>query len=156
MKKSLFPLLFSLSISCVAVADSPAISSTAVKNIDVYKSERCGCCNDWIDYMEKNGFKVTAHNTGNSALHKKFGVKDEYVSCHTAVIDGYVVEGHVPVEDVNRLLREKPNAIGISAPGMPVGSPGMDGEVYQGRKDPHDILLLNKDGSSEVFNSYNQ
>ena len=75
---------------------------------------------------------------------------------NTAVIDGYVIEGHVPAEDIKRLLAEKPDAIGLSAPGMPIGSPGMDGEAYGGRKDPYDVVLIKKNGESEVFKSYNQ
>lgn len=124
--------------------------------MEVWKSPTCGCCNEWISYMQKNGFEVKINNTGNAEMHKKFNIKDEQASCHTAVIDGYVIEGHVPVEDIQRLLAEKPDAVGLSAPGMPVGSPGMDGAVYQGRKDPYQVILIKKNGESEVFHAYNQ
>ncbi|EBK8137500.1 DUF411 domain-containing protein, partial [Salmonella enterica] len=116
----------------------------------------CGCCNEWISYMQKNGFEVKVNETGNYDAHKRFNIKYEHASCHTAVIDGYVIEGHVPAEDIKRLLAEKPDAIGLSAPGMPIGSPGMDGEAYGGRKDPYDVVLIKKNGESEVFKSYNQ
>ncbi|OBX07422.1 DUF411 domain-containing protein [Gallibacterium genomosp. 3] len=132
------------------------LAQAQAATMEVWKSPTCGCCNQWISYMKNNGFEVKVHETGNAKQHQLFGIKDDYVSCHTAVVDGYVIEGHVPAEDVKRLLAEKPDAIGLSAPGMPVGSPGMDGPAYQGRKDAYDVLLLKKNGESEVFSSHNQ
>jgi hypothetical protein len=81
-------------------------------------------------------------------MPQKFG------SCHTALVQGYVVEGHVPVADIQRLLKEKPRALGLSVPGMPIGSPGMDGPAYGGRRDPYQVLLIQRDGSTSVFNTY--
>ena len=112
--------------------------------LEVWKDPNCGCCQDWIVHMQAHGFAVTVHDTGNTAVRAKLGLPVELGSCHTALVGGYVVEGHVPAADVHKLLRAKPKALGITAPGMPVGSPGMDGEVYGGRKDPYDVLLVTK------------
>ena len=122
--------------------------------VEVWKDASCGCCGDWITHMEKNGFKITVHDTGNNAVRARLGLPTKYGSCHTALVGGYVVEGHVPASDVQRLLREKPQALGLAVPGMPIGSPGMDGAVYGGRRDRYDTLLVLRDGSSRVFQSH--
>ena len=122
--------------------------------VEVWKDASCGCCHDWITHMEKNGFKITVHDTGNNAVRARLGLPTKYGSCHTALVGGYVVEGHVPASDVQRLLREKPQALGLAVPGMPIGSPGMDGAVYGGRRDRYDTLLVSRDGSSRVFQSH--
>lgn len=122
--------------------------------LEVWKDASCGCCGDWITHMEKNGFKITVHDTGNNAVRARLGLPTKYGSCHTALVGGYVVEGHVPASDVQRLLREKPQALGLAVPGMPIGSPGMDGAVYGGRRDRYDTLLVSRDGSSRVFQSH--
>lgn len=149
--RHIFSKLMLVGTSAVAV-----MAQAQNLTMEVWKSPTCGCCNEWIHYMEKNGFAVKVHETGNNQQHQLFGIKDDYVSCHTAVVDGYVIEGHVPAEDVKHLLAEKPDVIGLSAPGMPVGSPGMDGPTYQGRKDAYDVLLLQKNSESIVFSSHNQ
>lgn len=122
--------------------------------VEVWKDPSCGCCGDWIDHMQKNGFKVTTHDVGNNAVRKRLGLPEKYGSCHTALVGGYVVEGHVPADDVKRLLKEKPPALGVAVPGMPVGSPGMDGPVYGGRRDAYDTVLVLRDGSGQVFQSH--
>lgn len=109
--------------------------------------------------MEQAGFAVTVHDSGNSAVRAKLGLPVQYGSCHTALVGGYLVEGHVPAADVRKLLKDKPKALGLTVPGMPVGSPGMDGPEYNGRKDPYDVLLvtknlMNSDVSMRVFTSY--
>lgn len=114
--------------------------------LEVWKSPSCGCCEDWIAHMRAAGFKVETHDTGNVAARARLGLPARYGSCHTAAVAGYVIEGHVPAEDVARLLREKPRALGLAVPGMPVGSPGMDGPEYGGRKDPYDTLLVESGG----------
>ena len=120
----------------------------------VWKDPNCGCCKDWIAHLESNGFKVNVLDQGNNAARARLGMPEKLGSCHTALIQGYVVEGHVPAADILRLLEAKPKVLGLSVPGMPVGSPGMDGSVYGGRRDPYKVLLVNKDGSTQVFNSY--
>jgi len=122
--------------------------------VEVWKDSSCGCCNDWVDHLRTNGFTVRARETGNAAARKELGMPDRYGSCHTARVGGYAIEGHVPAREVQRVLRERPVAIGLAVPAMPVGSPGMDGPQYGARKDPYDVLLVRRDGSSAVFQSY--
>lgn len=121
----------------------------AAQQITVYKTPSCGCCKKWVSYLEDNGYQVTAKDMPNLSFVKSMsGVKPQYASCHTAVIDGYVVEGHVPTADIERMLKERPDIIGISAPGMPVGSPGME----QGdRRDNYQTITLEKDGTARVY-----
>jgi hypothetical protein len=122
--------------------------------IEVWKSPTCGCCKDWVAHMEANGFRVQVHDVGNTAARARLGLAERFGSCHTARVGRYVVEGHVPAQDVLRLLRERPQGLGLAVPGMPVGSPGMDGAAYGNRRDPHDVLLVGADGRSSVFSSY--
>ncbi len=129
-----------------------AYAQTPPAKIEVWKSPSCGCCQDWITYLERNGFVVKVNDSGNNAARRKFGLPSMYGSCHTALIEGYVVEGHVPVREIRRLLSEKPDAIGIAVPAMPIGSPGMDGPAY--RFDPYDVVLVARDGSARVYQSY--
>ena len=138
----------------------PALASKPTKiPLEVWKDPNCGCCKDWITYMEDNGFAVTVHDTGNTAVRAKLGLPARLGSCHTALVGSYLLEGHVPAADVKKLLAQKPKALGITVPGMPVGSSGMYGFDYGGRKDPYDVLLvtknlMNSDVSTSVFTSY--
>lgn len=118
--------------------------------VEVWKDPNCGCCREWIAYLEREGFAVVAHDTGNAAARRRLGIPPQYGSCHTAAVGGYAIEGHVPAEDIRRLLAQRPDAIGLAVPGMPVGSPGMDGAIYRGRRDPYDVLLIRRDGSAVV------
>jgi hypothetical protein len=122
--------------------------------LEVWKDPSCGCCKDWVAHLEESGFDVKVFETGNDAARARLGIPARLGSCHTGSIAGYAIEGHVPAKDIKRLLREKPKAVGLSVPGMPVGSPGMDGPVYNGRKDSFDVLLVLKDGSARVYQSY--
>ncbi|MFM1806557.1 MAG: hypothetical protein RL212_816 [Pseudomonadota bacterium] len=122
--------------------------------ITMWKSPTCGCCKDWADYVEKNGFVVKAHLNGNEEMRKKLGMPLQFGSCHTALVGGYVIEGHVPAKEIKRLLIERPKAIGLTVPAMPIGSPGMDGPEYKGRKDPYDVLLIGFNGQSKIYQSY--
>jgi hypothetical protein len=121
-------------------------------NVTVYKSPTCGCCAGWVDYLRDNGFKVVTHNVDSlEKIKADLGLTDNRLkSCHTAVVDGYVVEGHVPVSDIQRLITEKPDIIGISAPGMPQMSPGMASIVPK----DYDVLSFDKEGKIELFSSY--
>jgi hypothetical protein len=123
-------------------------------HVEVWKDPNCGCCKDWIAHMEANGFKVTMHDTGNSTVRARLGIQAKYGSCHTAAVSGYAIEGHVPAGDIRRLLAERPEALGLAAPGMPVGSPGMDGPAYKGRRDAFDVLLLTRDGRARTYKHY--
>lgn len=122
--------------------------------MEVWKDPNCGCCKDWVKHLEQAGFSVRVYDTGNEAKRAALGMPQALGSCHTGVVGGYVIEGHVPARDIQRLLREKPKALGLSVPGMPIGSPGMDGAIYKGRKDPFDVLLVAANGNSTVFQSY--
>ncbi|MFP5467876.1 MAG: DUF411 domain-containing protein [Gammaproteobacteria bacterium] len=131
-----------------------ALQAQSLPTMDVWKDPNCGCCKDWIAYLEREGFRVRSHDTGNTAMRQRLRMPMAYASCHTALIGGYVIEGHVNAREIRRLLKEKPAALGLSVPGMPVGSPGMDGPDYGGRQDPYDVVLVQKDGSSRVYQSY--
>lgn len=122
--------------------------------MEVWKDPSCGCCKDWIAVMEKAGFSVQVFETGSNGVRAQMGLSAKLGSCHTARVAGYVVEGHVPAREIKRLLREKPDALGLAVPGMKVGSPGMDGPIYKGRKDPYQVLLVRKDGSTSVYQNY--
>lgn len=118
--------------------------------ITVYKSPTCGCCSKWVDHLEENGFEVKAVDTQETAMMKmRYGVPADLSSCHTALVDGYVVEGHVPAEEIKRMLTEKPDVAGLAVPGMPMGSPGMEGS----RVDSYDIMAFKKDGSRSIYAS---
>jgi hypothetical protein len=122
--------------------------------VEVWKDPNCGCCKDWVSHLESNGFRVKVNDTGNNAIRGKLGVDRKYGSCHTALVGGYAIEGHVPAREIQRLLQEKPQAVGLAVPGMPVGSPGMDGKIYGDRRDEYDVLLLAKDGGAKVYQHY--
>jgi len=122
--------------------------------VQVWKDPNCGCCHLWVEHLQASGFKVEVRDVGNTAARKRLGMPEQLGSCHTATVGGYVIEGHVPAADIHRLLKERPVALGLSVPGMPIGSPGMDGPEYKGRKDAYDVLLVQKDGSSKSFQRY--
>lgn len=122
--------------------------------VQVWKDPNCGCCHLWVEHLQASGFKVEVRDAGNTAARKRLGMPEKLGSCHTATVGGYVIEGHVPAADIHRLLKERPVALGLSVPGMPIGSPGMDGPEYKGRKDAYDVLLVQKDGSSKSFQRY--
>lgn len=122
--------------------------------VDVWKSPTCGCCKDWVTHMVSNGFQVRTHDDGNTAARQRLGVPVRLGSCHTASVAGYAIEGHVPAREIRRLLKDRPAAIGLAVPGMPIGSPGMDGPAYGERTDSYDVLLVAKDGSTTTFQRY--
>lgn len=122
--------------------------------LQVWKDPNCGCCKDWVVHLQANGFAVQVFDSGNTAMRRRLQMPERYGSCHTGLVAGYVIEGHVPAREIRRLLAEKPQAIGLAVPGMPVGSPGMDAPIYGDRKDPHDVLLVLRDGSTRVYQSY--
>jgi hypothetical protein len=142
MRPALLAVLLVLSQMCGARAAEPAV---------VYKSPTCDCCSKWVEHMQGAGFSLTPKSMSRGDLNRlksNLGLKPEHAACHTAVIEGYIVEGHVPAADVNRLLSEKPDALGLTVPGMPIGSPGMEAGD---QKESYDVLLVKKDGSTEVF-----
>ena len=125
-----------------------ATQQSIAADVVVYKSPTCGCCGKWIEHMEKAGFKVDVENRQNlSAIKAELGVPRRMQSCHTAMVGGYLVEGHVPPDLVQRMLDEKPDIKGLAVPGMPMGSPGMEGP----RKDEYDVLAIGADGRTKVY-----
>lgn len=130
----------------IALADAAAAG--AGPTVTVYKSPTCGCCRNWVDHMREHGFEVVVHDT--TALD---GIKDEHGvatalrSCHTALVDGYVLEGHVPADVVRRLLEERPEVAGLAVPGMPMGSPGMEGPY----KESYDVIAFDREGGTRVY-----
>ena len=143
-----------LGLLCAGLAPLPAMAATKRIPMTVWKDPNCGCCADWVRHLEESGFVVSVVDSGNQAKRAELGVPAKFGSCHTALVEGYVIEGHVPVADIQRLLKDKPVALGLSVPGMPIGSPGMDGPEYGGRKDPYHVLLMQRDGRAQVFSSY--
>jgi hypothetical protein len=126
-----------------------ACAQATAATIEVAKSPNCGCCAEWVEYLRINGFTVRVTDTEdlNPVAHRH-GVPDELRSCHTATVEGYALEGHVPVADIRRLLAERPQAAGLAVPGMPIGSPGME---QGGMKDPYDVVAFTKGGPTTVY-----
>ena len=139
-------LTLTLTLATAAHAGAPGVV--------VEKSPTCGCCTGWVEHMRASGFEVEVRDVTPERLDltkRRLGVEPEYQSCHTAVVDSYVIEGHVPAADIRRLLAERPSATGLAVPGMPFGSPGMPSD---GEREPYDVLLLNQGTGASVFSSY--
>ncbi|MDP2956708.1 MAG: DUF411 domain-containing protein, partial [Longimicrobiales bacterium] len=137
-------------VAAAAVAATPA--DPALPTIVVYKTEGCGCCNGWIEHLQAAGFTVDARNvTDLMTVKRDAGVPAANSSCHTALVDGYVVEGHVPADLVKKMLAERPDVAGLAVPGMPVGSPGMEGP---GAK-PFQVLTFDRQGTNTVYATVN-
>ena len=137
--------------------DSPAETATVNPDlpvIQVYSSPTCGCCGLWVDHLREAGFAVTVNHTdAMAAVKDEIGVPPALGSCHTGLVDGYAVEGHVPAEDIIRMLEERPDIAGIAVPGMPIGSPGMEIEGQPAQ--PYDVIAFTQgDGERSVFASH--
>ena len=142
-----------LSITAVIVLFNPSQinADTALPVVTVYKSPTCGCCSKWVKHLESNGFVVEAKNRNNlDSIKREFGIEPQFQSCHTAKIGNYVVEGHVPAEDIKKMLAEKPDIHGLAVPGMPMGSPGMEGP----RKDNYNVLAIKSGANPTIYNSH--
>lgn len=142
-------------IATLLLALSTTLSAETVPEqnpeITVYKSPTCGCCQAWADYLEDEGFRVTVHDRHDlSELKARHGIEPRLQSCHTAEIDGYVIEGHVPADDILRLLAERPAVTGLTAPGMPMDSPGMNSIEPRG----YDVLSFDGQGNISVYSRY--
>jgi len=144
-------------LATASTAADTALGSSAAAPIEadpilvtVYKNESCGCCNSWVAHLRQSGFRVDARDVDNlGPVKDRVGVPIGMGACHTAEVGGYFVEGHVPAADIKRLLAERPDAKGLTVPGMPVGSPGM--ETPTGEVQPYDVILVARDGSTSVF-----
>ncbi|MEH2126595.1 DUF411 domain-containing protein [Nostoc sp.] len=134
------------------IQEQQTLSKSTVLNATVYYSPDCNCCGGWIQHLKTQGFKVTDFSTTDiETVKQKYNVPDNLSSCHTAIVNGYVIEGHVPADDIKRLLQEKPNVVGLSVPQMPVGTPGME---MGNRKDPFSVLSFDRKNSVALFNKY--
>ncbi|NOT40087.1 MAG: DUF411 domain-containing protein [Alphaproteobacteria bacterium] len=129
---------------------APGCTAATGLAIKVYKDPSCGCCTAWVDHLNANGFSATVDESADmAAIKAKLGVPDDLTSCHTGLINGYAIEGHVPADDIKRLLKEKPKAAGIAVPGMPVNSPGMEVEGQPDER--YTVWLFTKGGARSAF-----
>lgn len=137
----------------LSAAVMPLAPAWAAESVHVMKTSGCGCCNAWIAHLRKAGFQVTAKDVPMAVLNQEklnAGLTPGLSSCHTARIGSYVIEGHVPAGDIRRLLRERPAALGLTVPGMPVGSPGME----TGNSEAYEVLLFSRDGTTSVYSRH--
>lgn len=137
------------------LATTPLLGPIAARSatvVHVYKNPDCDCCAGWVKHLSQAGFAVQVTSTDDTtAIRKRLGMPDAFGACHTATVDGYVIEGHVPAVEIRRLLAMKPQATGLAVPSMPVGSPGME---YGDRHDPYQVFLIDRTGHETVFASY--
>ncbi len=135
----------------VALTISALPLAAMAQTVTVHKTPWCGCCAHWVDHLRENGFEVEVHETENmTPIREQLGVPQELTSCHTGIVEGYVLEGHVPAHEVHRLLAERPDATGLSVPGMPMGSPGME---TSGMPDTYNVVLFSET-SAETYATY--
>lgn len=141
----------SLALTTAAVRTSPSAAPVKKPVITVYKDPSCGCCKNWIAHLIKNGYRVDAKDSPNmTEIKRTLGVPTGLTACHTAMVNGYLIEGHVPAADIDRLLAQKPKVAGLAVPGMPAGSPGMEGAGAQ----RYQVLTFDKSGKTTVFASH--
>ncbi len=127
--------------------------SAANPKVQVYKTPTCGCCGKWVQHLKDNGFDVAVQDVPDTSVYRrKFGIPEELRSCHTGIVEGYALEGHIPASDIQRLLRERKKAKGLAVPGMPVGSPGMEST----HRDAYSVLIFDEAGKSSVYKRYEQ
>ncbi len=145
---SRFATLLLLAVVAGPLAACSTSEATAGPVVTVYKTPTCGCCTNWVEHLRDEGFAVETVDQPNlSPVKTEHGVPGALQSCHTAVVDGYVVEGHVPAADIRKLLAERPAVTGIAVPGMPMGSPGMEGSY----SDPYEVFTFDRSGPLEIF-----
>jgi hypothetical protein len=137
-------------LALVVALTASGVDAQKTVPVQVFKDATCGCCSIWVEHLRRSGFAATSENVTNlSALKDKHGVPPQARSCHTALVGGYVVEGHVPAAEIHRLLKEKPRVAGLAVAGMPIGSPGMEGPNAR----PYDVLTFDKTGKTAVFST---
>ena len=141
-----------IALAVVSILGSTApVFAEELPAMTVWKTPSCGCCGNWVKHMRAAGFEVQVENVDDLGPVKRLAaIPGKLQSCHTARVGRYTVEGHVPASDILRLLKERPNAVGLAVPGMPSGSPGME----NGDHDPYEVLMLKRDGETAVFSSY--
>ena len=155
LRTSSYSLIFAICATVFfwLVQPNAALAKGNLPQLTVYRSPTCGCCKEWVAHMKSAGFQVNDNVTSQmDTIRQTYGVPEKLASCHTALIDGYVVEGHVPATDVRRLLSEKPDVVGLTAPGMPAGAPGME---MDNRSDPYTVFAFTPDATL-FFANHNQ
>jgi hypothetical protein len=146
-------IILILTVAALTSMGAGAAQRSQQPLIEVFKSPTCGCCSQWVEHMRAGGFTVRATNLEDlTDVKTKHRVPAQMESCHTGVVNGYVIEGHVPAADVHRLLRERPPVAGVAVPGMPIGSPGMEVEGVKAR--PYDVMSFDKQGATRVFSKH--
>lgn len=147
-RRRVLVMLLGIALTAGSLSAQSTRASTKKPHLLVYKSPTCGCCAKWVEHVNAAGFTSETTNLPDvSSIKAKHGVPSQLVSCHTSLVGGYVIEGHVPAEDIHRLLRERPAIVGLAAPGMPAGSPGMDVP----NSPPYQVLSFDKQGRTRVF-----
>ncbi len=150
MNKKVIKLMGSV-FMLAGLLQTPALLAESLPRVTVYKSPTCGCCKEWVKHIRDNGFEVKAQDMKDlKSIKSMSGVRKEFASCHTAMVGGYIIEGHVPAADIKRLLKEKPKVRGLTVPGMVMGSPGMEGP----RKDRYQVLTFDNKGITGVYTNY--
>jgi len=140
----LFVLALTLSSSVIAAGEQ----------VTIYKIASCSCCKLWMEHLKQNDFRVLAHDVRNTAPYRqKYGVPETLQSCHTAVVENYVVEGHVPAREIKRIVKERPAVTGLAVPGMPLGSPGME-PPKSSRRDAYSVVLIAPGAKTSVYQAY--
>ena len=153
-RRSVSGLIFGLAGAVALGQPLSGLAASPKDRVTAWKTPNCGCCNEWVFHLRSNGFEVVTNDVKDTApVRQKLGLAEKFGSCHTGLLGNYVLEGHVPAKEMRRLLREKPNALGLAVPGMPPGSPGMEKGNVQ---DAFEVLLVLRDGNTRVYQSYPQ
>ena len=156
LKHKVFTGIFVVGFLSVAsavlfISPAPVKADTTMPKVTVYKTATCGCCKKWVKHLENKGFIVESKNLNSlSSIKEELGIKPKNRSCHTAKVGNYFVEGHVPAEDIKKMITSSADIKGLAVPGMPMGSPGMEGS----RKDDYDVYAISNDGGYNVYNSH--
>lgn len=159
-KNGLLKLLAMATLGLAAAcSDSDGIGQSSAQQsdnfVEVWKTPTCGCCAAWVSHLEENGFTVKVNDVDNTdSFRAALGMPQEYGSCHSAKVNGYAIEGHVPASDIKKLLTEKPDAVGLTVPAMPMGSPGMEHPDFPEKRAEYDVLLVNKGGAFTIYKHY--
>lgn len=149
-------LLLAFAGVLAACGDKPAGVALQGDNfVEVWKTPTCGCCAEWVEHLEENGFTVKVNDVQNTdSFRAALGMPQRYGSCHSAKVAGYAIEGHVPADDIRKMLAEKPDAVGLSVPAMPMGSPGMEHPDYPQKRAEYQVLLVGKNGDVSAYTQY--
>lgn len=151
MKKIKYFLVIVLSVN-VGLIQAQSNKADAKIDIEVHRSPTCSCCGKWVEHLKQSNFNVKEFVSDDvQAIKDQYGITKELASCHTALVNGYVIEGHVPADDIKTLLKNKPKVVGITVPGMPSGTPGME---MGGKKEAYQVISFDKNKQSQVVNSY--